>query len=75
VKQTIILKCNHYIWGEISVSAPSDLPDEIPTLTPAKKSRFKQERVRFEDEGPEELLDRHDTHISAVLSRIIVCFI
>lgn len=54
------------------LSAPSDLPDEIPTLTPAKKSRFKQERVRFEDEGPEERLDRHDTHISAVLSRIIV---
>ncbi|XP_056122321.1 RNA polymerase II-associated protein 1 [Rhinichthys klamathensis goyatoka] len=48
-----------------------DLPDEIPTLTPAKKSRFKQERVRFEDEGPEERLDRHDTHISAVLARII----
>uniref|UniRef100_A0A8C2DCJ5 RNA polymerase II-associated protein 1-like n=1 Tax=Cyprinus carpio TaxID=7962 RepID=A0A8C2DCJ5_CYPCA len=50
-----------------------DLPDELPTLTPAppKKSRFKQERVRFEDEDPEERLDRHDTHISAVLSRII----
>ncbi|XP_073683087.1 RNA polymerase II-associated protein 1 [Garra rufa] len=50
-----------------------DLPDELPTLTPAppKKSRFKQERVRFEDEDPEEQLDRHDTHISAVLSRII----
>ncbi|XP_052009874.1 RNA polymerase II-associated protein 1 [Xyrauchen texanus] len=52
----------------------ADLPDEIPTLTPAppKKSRFKQEqRVHFEDEDPEEQLDRHDTHISAVLSRII----
>ncbi|XP_026085453.1 RNA polymerase II-associated protein 1-like [Carassius auratus] len=50
-----------------------DLPDELPTLTPAppKKSRFKQERVHFEDEDPEERLDRHDTHISAVLSRII----
>ncbi|XP_016382395.1 RNA polymerase II-associated protein 1-like [Sinocyclocheilus rhinocerous] len=50
-----------------------DLPDELPTLTPAppKKSRFKQERVRFEDEDPGERLDRHDTHISAVLSRII----
>uniref|UniRef100_A0A9J8CK67 RNA polymerase II associated protein 1 n=1 Tax=Cyprinus carpio carpio TaxID=630221 RepID=A0A9J8CK67_CYPCA len=50
-----------------------DLPDELPTLTPAppKKSRFKQERVRFEDEDPDERLDRHDTHISAVLSRII----
>ncbi|XP_043119480.1 RNA polymerase II-associated protein 1 isoform X2 [Puntigrus tetrazona] len=50
-----------------------DLPDELPTLTPAppKKSRFKQERVRFEDEDPEVRIDRHDTHISAVLSRII----
>lgn len=50
-----------------------DLPDEIPSLTPApsKKSRFKQERVRFEDEDPEERLDRHDTHVSAVLSRIV----
>uniref|UniRef100_A0AAR2KMU7 RNA polymerase II associated protein 1 n=1 Tax=Pygocentrus nattereri TaxID=42514 RepID=A0AAR2KMU7_PYGNA len=49
------------------------LPDEIPSLTPAppKKSRFKKERVRFENEDPEELLDRHDTHISAVLSRIV----
>ncbi|XP_010877402.4 RNA polymerase II-associated protein 1 isoform X1 [Esox lucius] len=50
-----------------------DLPDDLPTLTPAppKKSRLKGERVRFEDEDPEELLDRHDTHISAVLSKII----
>uniref|UniRef100_A0A673Z4D2 RNA polymerase II associated protein 1 n=1 Tax=Salmo trutta TaxID=8032 RepID=A0A673Z4D2_SALTR len=50
-----------------------DLPDELPTLTPApsKKSRLKVERVRFEDEDPEERLDRHDTHISAVLSKII----
>ncbi|KAI4900398.1 hypothetical protein NFI96_017778 [Prochilodus magdalenae] len=50
-----------------------DLPDELPSLTPAppKKSRFKKERVHFENEDPEELLDRHDTHISAVLSRIV----
>uniref|UniRef100_A0A671N8Z7 RNA polymerase II-associated protein 1-like n=1 Tax=Sinocyclocheilus anshuiensis TaxID=1608454 RepID=A0A671N8Z7_9TELE len=49
------------------------IEDELPSLTPAppKKSRFKQERVRFEDEDPGERLDRHDTHISAVLSRII----
>ncbi|XP_062325700.1 RNA polymerase II-associated protein 1 [Osmerus eperlanus] len=53
----------------------ADLPEEMPTLTPAppKKSRFKAERakVHFEDEDPEERLDRHDTHISAVLSRIV----
>ncbi|MCJ8737002.1 hypothetical protein PDJAM_G00018760 [Pangasius djambal] len=50
-----------------------DLPDELPTLTPAppKKSCSKKGRVRFENEDPEELLDRHDTHISAVLSRIV----
>ncbi|KAM4625484.1 RNA polymerase II-associated protein 1 [Polymixia lowei] len=51
----------------------ADLPDELPSLTPAppKKSRFKANRVRFEDEDVEQNLDRHDTHISAVLSRII----
>lgn len=50
-----------------------DLPDEVPSLTPAppKKSRFKSRRVTFEHEDAEEQLDRHDTHISAVLSRII----
>ena len=51
-----------------------DLPDQLPSLTPAppKKSRFKDSLVTFEDESPEARLDRHDTHISAVLSRIIV---
>ncbi|XP_064193021.1 RNA polymerase II-associated protein 1 isoform X2 [Anguilla rostrata] len=50
-----------------------DVSDEIPPLTPAapKKSRFKAGSVHFEDEGPEERLDRHDTHVTAVLSRII----
>lgn len=50
-----------------------DLPDQLPSLTPAppKKSRFKASRVTFETEDPEERLDRHDTHISAVLSRIV----
>uniref|UniRef100_A0A3B4AK67 Uncharacterized protein n=1 Tax=Periophthalmus magnuspinnatus TaxID=409849 RepID=A0A3B4AK67_9GOBI len=51
----------------------TDLPDEVPSLTPAppKKSRFKSRHVTFEHEDAEEQLDRHDTHISAVLSRII----
>ncbi|TKS86639.1 RNA polymerase II-associated protein 1 [Collichthys lucidus] len=51
-----------------------DLPDQLPSLTPApaKKSRFKASRVTFEGEDPEERLDKHDTHISAVLSRIVV---
>ncbi|XP_076021736.1 RNA polymerase II-associated protein 1 isoform X2 [Genypterus blacodes] len=50
-----------------------DLPDELPSLTPAppKKSRFKASHVTFEDEDAEERLDTHDTHISAVLSKII----
>ncbi|XP_053701075.1 RNA polymerase II-associated protein 1 [Synchiropus splendidus] len=50
-----------------------DLPDDLPSLTPApaKKSRFKSSRVTFQDEDAEETLDRHDTHISAVLSRIV----
>ncbi|KAM9341123.1 RNA polymerase II-associated protein 1 [Symphorus nematophorus] len=50
-----------------------DLPDQLPSLTPAppKKSRFKASRVTFEDEDAGEILDRHDTHISAVLSRIV----
>ncbi|XP_047467804.1 RNA polymerase II-associated protein 1 [Mugil cephalus] len=50
-----------------------DLPDELPSLTPAppKKSRFKASRVTFEDEDAGETLDRHDSHISAVLSRIV----
>ncbi|XP_077587918.1 RNA polymerase II-associated protein 1 isoform X2 [Stigmatopora nigra] len=50
-----------------------DLPDDLPTLTPAppKKSRFKNSRVTFEDEDAGERLDSHDTHISAVLSKIV----
>ncbi|XP_061824367.1 RNA polymerase II-associated protein 1 [Nerophis lumbriciformis] len=50
-----------------------DLPDELPSLTPAppKKSRFKNNRVTFEDEDAGVTLDRHDTHISAVLSKIV----
>uniref|UniRef100_A0A8C5BL42 RNA polymerase II associated protein 1 n=1 Tax=Gadus morhua TaxID=8049 RepID=A0A8C5BL42_GADMO len=51
-----------------------DLPDDMPSLTPApsKKSCSKENRVRFEDQDTEEVLDKHDTHISAVLSRIVV---
>lgn len=58
---------------ERDVVSIEDLPDEVPSLTPAppKKSRFKSRRVTFDHEDPEEQLDSHDTHISAVLSRII----
>ncbi|XP_034015241.1 RNA polymerase II-associated protein 1 [Thalassophryne amazonica] len=50
-----------------------ELPDQLPSLTPAppKKSRFKSSHVTFEDEDAGVRLDKHDTHISAVLSRII----
>ncbi|XP_066550491.1 RNA polymerase II-associated protein 1 [Amia ocellicauda] len=50
-----------------------ELPDQVPSLTPAppKKSRFKSEHVHFEDEDPEAKLDRHDTHVTAVLTKII----
>lgn len=59
--------------GQRDVVSIEDLPDEVPSLTPAppKKSRFKSRRVTFEHEDAEELIDRHDSHISAVLSRII----
>jgi len=53
---------------------PPDLPDQLPSLTPAppKKSRFKAGHVTFEDEDAGERLDQHDMHVSAVLSRIVV---
>ncbi|NWW76580.1 RPAP1 protein, partial [Climacteris rufus] len=48
-------------------------PDTLPTLTPAppKKSKIKSAGVHFEDEDPEERLERHDQHITAVFSKII----
>ncbi|XP_056151875.1 RNA polymerase II-associated protein 1 [Lampris incognitus] len=51
----------------------ADLPDELPALTPAppKKSCFKANHVRFKEEDAEERMDKHDTHISAVLARIV----
>ncbi|XP_074548093.1 RNA polymerase II-associated protein 1 isoform X2 [Halichoeres trimaculatus] len=59
--------------GERDVVTIEDLPDQLPSLTPAppKKSRFKANRVTFETDDAEERLDRHDPHISAVLSRIV----
>uniref|UniRef100_A0A8C5UEU0 RNA polymerase II associated protein 1 n=1 Tax=Malurus cyaneus samueli TaxID=2593467 RepID=A0A8C5UEU0_9PASS len=48
-------------------------PDTLPALTPAppKKSKTKNAGVRFEDEDPEERLESHDRHITAVFSKII----
>ncbi|NWH59321.1 RPAP1 protein, partial [Geococcyx californianus] len=50
-----------------------DFPDVLPALTPAppKKSKIKRVCVHFEDEDPEERLERHDQHITAVFSKII----
>ncbi|KGL77894.1 RNA polymerase II-associated protein 1, partial [Tinamus guttatus] len=50
-----------------------DFPDVPPALTPAppKKSKVKSARVHFENEDPEERLESHDQHITAVLSKII----
>lgn len=54
-----------------------DFPDTLPALTPAppKKSKIKSACVRFEDEDPEERLESHDQHITAVFSKIIVCLV
>ncbi|NXU18265.1 RPAP1 protein, partial [Pardalotus punctatus] len=48
-------------------------PDTLPALTPAppKKSKIKDASVHFEDEDPQERLESHDRHITAVLSKII----
>ncbi|NWS69898.1 RPAP1 protein, partial [Crotophaga sulcirostris] len=50
-----------------------DFPDILPALTPAppKKSKIKSVGVHFEDEDTEEILERHDQHITAVFSKII----
>ncbi|NWJ09131.1 RPAP1 protein, partial [Crypturellus undulatus] len=50
-----------------------DFPDVPPALTPAppKKSKVKSACVHFENEDPEERLESHDQHITAVLSKII----
>ncbi|XP_077395046.1 RNA polymerase II-associated protein 1 isoform X2 [Festucalex cinctus] len=63
----------HDAESQRDVVAIEDLPDQLPSLTPAppKKSRVKNSHVTFEDEDAGEILDRHDTHISAVLSKIV----
>uniref|UniRef100_A0A8B9S622 RNA polymerase II associated protein 1 n=1 Tax=Apteryx owenii TaxID=8824 RepID=A0A8B9S622_APTOW len=50
-----------------------DFPDVPPALTPAppKKSKIRSACVHFEDEDPEERLESHDQHITAVFSKII----
>ncbi|KAL4656489.1 RNA polymerase II-associated protein 1 isoform X1 [Arapaima gigas] len=59
--------------GSRDVVTIPELPEQIPSLTPgpSKKSCFRAERVHFENEDLETELDRKDTHVTAVLSRII----
>ncbi|KAM4829813.1 RNA polymerase II-associated protein 1 [Thomomys bottae] len=50
-----------------------DLPDSPPALIPAppKRARPSPGRPQPQDEDPEERLNRHDQHITAVLTKII----
>ncbi|NXY81166.1 RPAP1 protein, partial [Alcedo cyanopectus] len=50
-----------------------DFPDVLPALTqaPPKKSKIKSTCVHFEDDDPEERLESHDRHITAVFNKII----
>uniref|UniRef100_A0A8C8SVJ9 RNA polymerase II associated protein 1 n=1 Tax=Pelusios castaneus TaxID=367368 RepID=A0A8C8SVJ9_9SAUR len=59
------------LQGNRDVVILDDFPDVLPALTPAppKKSRFKN--VCFDDEDPEERLECHDQHITAVFNKII----
>ncbi|NWU65977.1 RPAP1 protein, partial [Pterocles burchelli] len=61
------------LQGRKDVVMLDDIPDILPPLTPAppKKSKIKSVCVHFEDEDPEERLERHDQHVTAVFSKII----
>ncbi|NXP79896.1 RPAP1 protein, partial [Ramphastos sulfuratus] len=48
-----------------------DFPDTLPALTPAPPKKSKSASVHFEDEDPEERLESHDRHITAVFSKIV----
>ncbi|NXD07862.1 RPAP1 protein, partial [Nothocercus nigrocapillus] len=61
------------LWDSKDVVMLDDFPDVPPALTPAppKKSKVKSACVHFEDEDPEERLESHDQHLTAVFSKII----
>ncbi|KAM9294410.1 RNA polymerase II-associated protein 1 [Gastrophryne carolinensis] len=50
-----------------------EYPDLPPILTPgpSKKSKVSGTRVHFADEDPEDLFEKHDHHITTVISKII----
>ncbi|XP_018415570.1 PREDICTED: RNA polymerase II-associated protein 1 [Nanorana parkeri] len=54
----------------VSIEDFSDLPP-ILTPGPSKKSKVAETRVRFAEEDPEDILEQHDQHITAVISKII----
>ncbi|XP_044128216.1 RNA polymerase II-associated protein 1 isoform X1 [Bufo gargarizans] len=58
--------------GKDVVSLPdfSDLPP-ILSPGPTKKSKVAGARVHFADEDPEDIFEKHDQHITAVISKII----
>ncbi|XP_009997874.1 PREDICTED: RNA polymerase II-associated protein 1 [Chaetura pelagica] len=63
----------HPLQDSKDVVMLEDFPDVLPALTPAppKKSKIKNACVHFEDDDPEERLESHDRHITAVFSKII----
>lgn len=54
----------------VTLEALPDLPPPLMPVPP-KKSKVKAERVRFQEDDGEEQMDLQDTHITAVLSKII----
>ncbi|KAM5129283.1 RNA polymerase II-associated protein 1 [Mantella aurantiaca] len=66
---------NETIGGteERDVVSIEDFPDMPPILTPgpSKKSKVAGTRVHFAEEDPEDILEKHDHHITAVISKII----
>ncbi|XP_072283926.1 RNA polymerase II-associated protein 1 [Pyxicephalus adspersus] len=81
----VVRKCDKRKGGEDTgreTSGPSeerdvvsmeDFPDLPPILTPgpSKKSKVADARVRFAEADPEDILEQHDHHITAVISKII----
>lgn len=58
---------------ERDVVSIGGFPDLPPILTPgpSKKSKVAGTRVHFVEEDPEDILERHDHHITTVISKII----
>ncbi|XP_069807066.1 RNA polymerase II-associated protein 1 [Dendropsophus ebraccatus] len=59
--------------SERDVVSLQDFSDMPPILTPGptKKSKVTEKQVHFADEDPEYIFEKHDQHITAVISKII----